>query len=355
MIFERLEEMTRRYRELEQFLQDPDIIANQSVYTGYVKEHGVLAKIVPRYLDFKKIQDDREEANAILAQSDDPEMMELASEEIKDLTERSEALLQELKELLVQEESDTRQGLIMEVRAGTGGEEASLFAADLFRMYAKFAENRGWDLEIMSSSPTALGGFKEIIFSVQGRGAFQALRYESGGHRVQRVPETESQGRIHTSACTVAVLPEVEEVEVEIDPRELRIDTFRSSGPGGQSVNKTSSAVRITHVPTGLVVQCQDEKSQHKNKSRAMRILRSRLFDSMEQKRQQERGNLRRRQIGSGDRSERVRTYNYPQNRVTDHRIGQSFYDLENIMIGDLDGVVEALMKYDREQKLKNL
>jgi peptide chain release factor 1 len=282
-------------------------------------------------------------------------MKALAKAEETELTERADRLAVEIKGLFISEEPDAQKNVIMEIRAGTGGEEAGLFAGDLFRMYARYAEARGWKCEVMDSRPSDLGGFKEIIFSIEGPGVYQRLRYESGAHRVQRVPVTEASGRIHTSAATVAVLPEAEEVDIQIGPGDLRIETFRSSGPGGQHVNKTSSGVRIIHEPTGTVVECQDERSQHKNRARAMRILRSRLYEAQREKLQNERAQARRSQIGSGDRSEKIRTYNFSDNRVTDHRINLSVHDLKNILEGHLEKIVEPLMAFDREERLKEM
>ena len=288
-----------------------------------------------------------------MGEAGDHDMKELVQEELKSLEKRRDESVQRLKFLMIPKDPLDLKNIIMEIRAGTGGEEAALFVADLFRMYSHYAESKKWKIEIMSSNDTGIGGFKEIIFSVTGKSVYENLRYESGTHRVQRVPVTESGGRIHTSAVTVAVLPEAEETEIDISPEDLRVDVYRSSGPGGQSVNTTDSAVRITHIPTGMVVTCQDEKSQHKNKAKALRVLRARLYEMEEKKKQQERSQARRNQIGSGDRSERIRTYNFPQNRVTDHRINLTLYRLEEILQGDLDEIVEALKINAREEYLK--
>ena len=355
-LLEKLEAVQQRHGALEVLLADPKIIASPSLYSKHAKEHGSLGKIVGKYVELKTVLTQKAEAGAILSDKDqDGDMKALAKAEEKELTERADKLAVEIKGLFISEEPDAQKNVIMEIRAGTGGEEAGLFAGDLFRMYARYAEARGWKCEVMDSRPSDLGGFKEIIFSIEGPGVYQRLRYESGAHRVQRVPVTEASGRIHTSAATVAVLPEAEEVDIQIAPGDLRIETFRSSGPGGQHVNKTSSGVRIIHEPTGTVVECQDERSQHKNRARAMRILRSRLYEAQREKLQNERAQARRSQIGSGDRSEKIRTYNYPDNRVTDHRINLSVHDLKNILEGHLEKIVEPLMEFDREERLKEM
>jgi len=349
---DRLAEVEKRYVELERRILDPEVISNSALYTTLVKEHGSLAHIVELYRRLRRIQENLADARDIL-ESGDEEMRELAEAEIAELEPRAEGLFDELVKMFATTDKEAGKNVIMEIRAGTGGEEAALFAADLFNMYRHYAEGRGWSVEVMDSSPTDMGGFREIIFGVSGRDVHRRLRYESGGHRVQRVPETESQGRIHTSACTVAVLPEAEEVDVEINPQDLRIDFYRSSGPGGQKVNKTSSAVRLTHEPTGIVVAIQDEKSQHKNRAKAMRILRSRLYDHYREEIDRERQSMRAGQIGSGDRSQRIRTYNFPQNRVTDHRINLTLYSLERIILGELDELIDALIEYDSREKVK--
>jgi peptide chain release factor 1 len=355
-LLEKLEAVEQRHGELESLLADPKTIATPTLYSRHAKEHGSLGKIVARYHELKSLLAQKEEAEAILADKDqDRELKALAKAEEQELTEKTTTLEQEIQNLFVSEEPDAQKNVIMEIRAGTGGEEAGLFAGDLFRMYTRYAESRGWKVEVMDSRPSDLGGIKEVIFSVEGPGAYQRLRYESGAHRVQRVPVTEASGRIHTSAATVAVLPEAEDVDVQINPGDLRIETFRSSGPGGQHVNKTSSGVRIIHEPTGTVVECQDERSQHKNRARAMRILRSRLYEAQRRKLEAERAQARRSQIGSGDRSEKIRTYNFPDNRVTDHRINLSVHDLKNILDGALDKIVEPLMQFDREERLKEM
>jgi len=355
-LLEKLEAVEQRHGELETLLADPRTITTPSLYSKHAKEHGSLGKIVAKYRDLKTILAQKVDAEAISADKDqEHEMKALAKAEEKELAEKAAALEQEIQNLFVSEEPDSQKNVIVEIRAGTGGEEAGLFAGDLFRMYARYAESRGWKVEVMDSRPSDLGGFKEIVFSVEGPGAYQRLRYESGIHRVQRVPVTEASGRIHTSAATVAMLPEAEEVDIQINPGDLRIETFRSSGPGGQHVNKTSSGVRIIHEPTGTVVECQDERSQHKNRARAMRILRSRLYEAQRLKLQSERAQARRSQIGSGDRSEKIRTYNFPDNRITDHRINVSVHDLKNILEGNLDKIIEPLMQFDRVERLKEM
>ncbi len=347
-------EKLRQRDELRSRLQDPETAADGRLSAELRKQEGFLDRIVGPFEVYLSLEKELDEARA-LAEGEDPEMRELAREEAARLEESLQAQAARVLEGLVEEDEDVRgDSLIMEIRAGTGGEEASLFVRDLVRMYTRFAESKGWRLETIALFPTERGGFREAIFSISGPGAWKYLRYESGGHRVQRVPETESQGRIHTSAATVAVLPEPQDVDVQIQSKDLRVETMRASGPGGQHVNKTSSAVRITHIPSGIVVVCQDEKSQHKNRAKAMRVLRSRLFEKERQERNQERARERRNQIGSGDRNQRVRTYNFPQNRVTDHRIKENF-SLEQIMDGKLEGLLEKLLQRDREEKIKAL
>jgi len=351
----RLEEMSRRYDELHGLLASPEVASNAARYRTLSKEFGALAKTVEPYRQLVKLWAERDEARQMLEAESDPEMQALAREELEKLSARERELTEEVRSRFVLDDADASRNVILEIRAGTGGDEAALFAADLFGMYRRFAEKKGWKVELMNASPTELGGFREITLAVSGQDVHRYLRYESGGHRVQRVPETEAQGRIHTSACTVAVLPEVEEVEVDVRQEDLEIDRYHSSGPGGQSVNKLASAIRIHHVPTGLVVQCQDEKSQHKNLAKAMRILRSRLYEIEEEKRRAERDETRRSMIGSGDRSERIRTYNFPQNRVTDHRIKLSLYALDRVIMGEMDELIEPLMAHDRKLKLESL
>ncbi len=352
-MFDKLEALEARYRELEIMISDPELPKDRKRYKEVLQEHAHLSKIVQTYEEYKKMRNRLEETETLLEQERDPELRNLAKEEVDQIRLRLSEEEKKLKELLVPRDPRDDKNVIMEIRAGTGGEEAALFAADLFRMYTRYAEAKGWKVELMDANETELGGFKEIIFSVSGSGAYGDLRYESGVHRVQRVPVTEAGGRIHTSAVTVAVLPEAEETEVEVRPEDLRIDVFRASGAGGQHVNKTESAVRITHLPTGIVVTCQDEKSQHKNKARALRVLRARLYEMEEQKRLQEESAIRRSMVGSGDRSERIRTYNFPQNRVTDHRINLTLYKLDSVLEGDLGEIIEALKLSEREEAYK--
>lgn len=356
-MFEKLEDLESRYEELSAVISAPGASYHSSEYRQALKEHGRLGRIVEVYREYKRTLERLEEARSLVEEEEDRELIALAREEMEELRQRQEGLLSRIKQELIAAESDIEDPdrLIMEIRSGTGGEEASLFVADLFRMYCRYGERNHWKIEVIDSSPTELDGFKEIIFSIKGRDAYLKLQYESGGHRVQRVPKTESQGRIHTSAVTVAVLPEVEEVEVELNPADIRFETFRASGPGGQKVNKTSSAVRLTHIPTGIVVSIQDEKSQHKNRAKAERILRSRIYMKKKEEQEARRGALRKSQIGSGDRSERVRTYNFPQNRVTDHRINLSVYDLENFMMGDLDSILVPLQEHFQALKLQEI
>jgi peptide chain release factor 1 len=355
-MWDKLDALERRFTELNDLMSRPDILSKAADYQRYARERAELAKIVDVYQQFKRIIQEKDGVQRLLEESgEDAEMSQLSREELAQLAEQEEKLTYELKTLLLPADADDQKNVIVEIRAGTGGEEAALFAADLFRMYGKYAERQGWRVEILESHPTGIGGFKEIIASVEGRGVYSKLKYESGTHRVQRVPVTESQGRIHTSAVTVAILPEAEEVEVAINPEELRIDVFRSSGPGGQSVNTTDSAVRVTHLPTGIVVSCQDEKSQHKNRAKALRVLRARLLDIAKREQQEKISRERRSQIGSGDRSERIRTYNFPQGRVTDHRINLTLYKLGAVLEGELDEVLDALQQADQTERLKEL
>ena len=349
---DRLKSISDRYDELNRLMADPDVAADYSRLNELAQERSEIEDLVRVFRRYEEVERQIEQ-NRELLEEDDPEMRELAELENEELEAELEELEEKLKLLLLPTDPNDEKNVIVEVRAGTGGDEAGLFAAELFRMYSRWAENHKLKLELLSSNETGIGGFKEVIFAVKGKGAYGKLKYESGVHRVQRVPMTESQGRIHTSAATVAVLPEVEDVDVEIGPNDIRIDIFRSSGPGGQSVNTTDSAVRITHLPTGLVVSCQDEKSQLQNKLKAMRILRSRLFALEEQRRMEEMGAARRNQIGSGDRSEKIRTYNYPQSRVTDHRINLTVYQLESVLDGDLDEFIEELARSDRAERLQ--
>ncbi len=341
-MFERLDDIKKRYKDLEAKLSDPEVIKDQKTYRQLAKEHSDLTEIVKTYDRYLRVQEEIEENKQMLGDSD-PEIRQLAKDELEGLEKESAQLEEKLKVLLLPKDPNDEKNILLEIRAGTGGDEAALFAADLFRMYSRYAEKKGWKVEILSAHETGIGGFKEIIALISGDKVYSRLKYESGTHRVQRVPETETQGRIHTSAVTVAVLPEADDVDVEINPQDLRIDVYRASGAGGQHVNKTESAVRITHIPTGLVVQCQDERSQHKNKAKAMKVLAARLYELKQQEQQKQLSEERRSMVGSGDRSERIRTYNFPQGRVTDHRIGLTLYKLEDIMQGEIDEIIEAL------------
>lgn len=352
---DRLDEIEERYMELEAELANPEVVTDQERFRDIAKAHADLEEIVTKYRQYKGVQADIEEAGEILESGADDELREFLGSELERLREDEARLEDELKILLLPKDPNDEKDVIVEIRGGTGGEEAALFAADLMRMYMRYAEQNGWQVEIMSSNPTDLGGFKEVIFAVQGRGAYSRLKYESGVHRVQRIPDTEASGRIHTSTATVAVLPEAEEVELEIKSDELRIDVFRSTGHGGQSVNTTDSAVRITHLPTGMVVTCQDEKSQIKNREKALRVLRARLLDKLESEQKAELDEARRIQVGTGERSERIRTYNYPQNRLTDHRIGLTLYKLGEILEGNIDEVVDSLMAVEQSERLKKI
>jgi peptide chain release factor 1 len=354
-LLEKLEQITVKFHELEKALADPDIMKDMAKYKKLMQEHSGLQETVQAYKEFKEIREQHEQAVEISQNESDPEMKEMAKEEAKELASQLESIEKQLRTLLIPKDPLDSKNIIMEIRAGTGGDEAALFAADLYRMYTRFAETMKWKLELMDSNEIDLGGFKEVVFNISGNNVYENLRYESGVHRVQRVPSTESGGRIHTSAVTVAVLPEAEETEVEINDNELKIDVYRSSGPGGQSVNTTDSAVRITHLPTGIVVICQDEKSQHKNKAKALKVLRARLFEIEEAKKNAERSEARKSQIGSGDRSERIRTYNYPQNRITDHRINLTLYKLEQIMQGYMAELIDPLKVSAKEEALKEL
>ena len=350
---EKLQLIAARYDELDRLMADREIIADYARLNELAQEHSDLEELVETFRRFQRAEQQIEENQELAADDSDPDMQELAQLELTQLEEEYAALERTLKALLVPKDPNDDKNVIVEVRAGTGGEEAALFAGELYRMYARWAEVHHYKIELLSESESDMGGFKEVIFAVKGKGAYSRLKYESGVHRVQRVPVTESQGRIHTSAASVAVLPEVDEVEIDIKENEIRIDIFRSSGPGGQSVNTTDSAVRITHLPTGMVVSCQDEKSQLQNRLKALRILRSRLFDLEEQRRMDVQGAARRKQIGSGDRSEKIRTYNFPQSRVTDHRINKTVYRLDAVMNGDLDEFIDELAATDQAEQLQ--
>ena len=353
-MFDKFADLDDKISHLEGRLSDPDLVGNQKEYQKVVREHSHLVKLNDKYREYKKVQQEIQENKAILFdENEDPELKELAKAELEDLVYKEKRLDQEMKIILLPKDPNDDKNIFLEIRAGTGGDEAALFAEDLFRMYSRFAESMGWRVEVMSSNPLGVGGFKEIIALISGEQVYSKLKYESGVHRVQRVPETETQGRIHTSAVTVAILPEVDEVELNIDMNELKFDVYRSSGPGGQSVNTTDSAVRVTHLPTGLVVTCQDEKSQHKNKAKALVVLRARLLDQMEQERHDKISQDRKSQVGSGDRSERIRTYNFPQGRMTDHRINLTLYKLDTIMSGKIEDVIYPLIAHDQAEKLK--
>lgn len=352
-MFERIEIFDKRYSELSQRLYEPSVAADPEQYQKIMKELKSIEEIVLTYRDYKKAVKAQEESLEILDESSDNDLKELAQLELDEAKQNIEELSENLKILLLPKDPNDERNVIVEIRGGAGGEESALFSAVLFRMYSMYAEKRGYKIEIVNANETELGGYKEISFMIEGEGAYSRFKYESGVHRVQRVPETESQGRVHTSTTTVAVLPEAEDVELEIDPNDLKIDTFRSSGAGGQHINKTSSAIRITHLPTGTVVECQDERSQYKNKDKALKVLKSRLLKEKQDKQACEIAANRKSQVGTGDRSERIRTYNYPQGRLTDHRIGLTLYKLEDILNGNLDEVIDALVTADRAEKLK--
>ncbi len=353
-MFDMLESTVKRYEELEKRISDPEIISNQEEYRKLMKEYSDLEEIVQKYKEYKSIKENIAEAEEIIKEEDDRELRVLAEAEIIEGRKKLEEVENDLKLLLLPKDPNDEKSVIVEIRGGAGGDEAALFAGDLFRMYSMYAEKKGWKVEILDSNPTEIGGFKEVIFSIEAKGAYSKLKYESGVHRVQRVPTTESSGRIHTSTVTVAVLPEMDEVDVQINPADLQIDTYRSSGAGGQHVNKTESAIRITHLPTGIVVTCQDERSQHKNRERALKILRSKLYDMAQQEKIKEVAQERKSQVGTGDRSERIRTYNFPQGRVTDHRINLTLYKLDSILDGDLDEIIDALATTEQAERLAN-
>jgi len=354
IMFAKLDELKEKLTSLETKLSDPVIITNQHKYKKTAQEHAKVARLYAMYSQYQKVNQELANNKSLLQDEEDAELLELVRSDISELTEKAKELEQGIKLLLLPKDPNDEKNIFLEIRAGTGGNEAALFVGDLFKMYGRFADLQGWKVEVMNSSPIGIGGFKEMIALVSGNQVYSKLKYESGVHRVQRVPETEAQGRIHTSAVTVAVLPEAEDVEIHIEPHDIRVDVFRSSGPGGQSVNKTESAIRLTHLPTGLVVSCQDEKSQHKNKAKAMKVLRARLLDKMEQDQHDKISEDRKSQVGSGDRSERIRTYNYPQGRVTDHRINLTLYKLEAILLGRLDEVINPLIVHYQTEALKN-
>ncbi len=349
-MFEKLENVEKRYEELTKLISDPEVISNHEEWQKLMKEHASIEDVVLKFREYKKVKQSMEEAEELLH---DPEMKELAEAEYYDAKEQLPKLEEELKFLLIPKDPDDDKNIICEIRAGAGGEEAALFAGTLFRMYSMYAEKKHWKLEVLNENETGLGGYKEISFMITGKGVYSRLKFESGVHRVQRVPDTESSGRIHTSTATVAVLPVVEDVEIEINPADIKMEVFRSSGAGGQHINKTSSAVRLIHEPTGIVVECQTERSQFQNRDNAMRMLRTKLYEMEKQKQDSEISNARKSQVGSGDRSEKIRTYNYPQGRITDHRIGMSIYQMENFLNGDLDEMIDNLIAADRAEKLK--
>ncbi len=354
-MIEKLTALEEKYEELTGLVSDPAIMADQPTWQKYIKARSDLEEMVMTFREYKQCLQGIEDAKQIIRDKEDPEMAELAALELDELKEKSQAFQDQLHLLLLPKDPNDQKNVILEIRAGTGGDEAGLFASDLFKMYSRYAERQGWHMEIMDASYTDLGGLKEIIVLMEGRGVFSRMKYESGVHRVQRVPSTESSGRIHTSAATVAVLPEAEEVDVEINPNDIRIDVFCATGPGGQCVNTTQSAVRLTHIPTGIVVSCQDEKSQHKNKDKGMRVLRARIMEKRQQELASSEASTRKSMVGSGDRSERIRTYNFPQGRVTDHRVGLTLHRLEWILQGDLDEIIDALITDDQAQRLKNV
>jgi peptide chain release factor 1 len=352
-LFEKLENIEHRYDELTAQLSSPDVLGDSTRYQKLARTHADLSQVVAKYREWKQIEQGLRETKQMMVDSEDAEIMQLAHEEDRQLTERKETVQRELKRLLLPRDPNDDKNILLEIRAGTGGDEAALFAAELFRMYSRYAESQGWRVEVMESSPSSLGGVKDIVAAIQGEKVYSKLKYESGVHRVQRVPATEQQGRIHTSAATVAVLPEADEIDIKIEAKDLRIDTFCSSGPGGQSVNTTYSAVRITHLPSGLVVSQQDEKSQIKNRAKAMRVLRARLYEMEQQKQHDQIAAERRGQIKTGDRSEKIRTYNFPQNRVSDHRIGLTLHQLTEVMDGKLAPLVDALVTHYESERLK--
>ena len=349
-MFQKLEDVEKRYEELNKKISDPEVIARQSEWQKCMKEHALISDVAEKYKEYKKVKADMEEAKEMM---NDKELKELAEMEYQEAKEKLPKIEEELKFLLIPKDPDDDKNIICEIRAGAGGEEAALFAGTLFRMYSMYAETKHWKIDVLNENETGLGGYKEVTFMVTGKGAYSRLKFESGVHRVQRVPDTESSGRIHTSTATVAVLPVVEDVEIEINPADIKMEVFRSSGAGGQHINKTSSAVRLIHEPTGIVVECQTERSQFQNRDNAMRMLRTKLYEIEKQKQDSEVANARKLQVGSGDRSEKIRTYNYPQGRITDHRIGMSIYQMENFLNGDLDEMIDNLIAADRAEKLQ--
>ncbi len=351
-MFDKLQTAEDRYEEINHKLSDPAVISNQEEYRKLMKEHSELGEVVAKYREYKKANKDIDDAKELLEDKLDKDFRDMVQMELEEAREKLEEIKKELKILLIPKDPNDDKNVIVEIRGGAGGEEAALFAGVLFRAYTRYAERKRWKVEMLDSNATEIGGFKEVVFALEGKGAYSRLKYESGVHRVQRVPATEASGRIHTSTVTVAVLAEVEEVDVEINPADLQIDTYRASGAGGQHINKTESAIRITHIPSGIVVNCQDERSQHKNKDRAMKVLRSKLYEIAQEQQNSEVAQARKSQVGTGDRSERIRTYNYPQGRITDHRIGLTLYKIEEMLDGDLDEMIDALITTDQSEKL---
>lgn len=352
-MYDKLNQLEEKYEQLSQLVSDPTVIADQTQWQKHMKAQASIAEVVEVYRQYKKVVETVTEAKALLQDKLEDDFREMVELELEEGQEQKAALEEQLRILLLPKDPNDEKDVIMEIRAGAGGDEAGLFAADLYRMYTRYAEKRGWRTELLESHPSDVGGFKEVIFVIAGTGVYSQLKFESGVHRVQRIPSTESGGRIHTSTATVAVLPEAEDVDVQINPNDLRIDVFCSSGPGGQSVNTTQSAVRITHLPTGIVVSCQDEKSQHKNKDKAMRVLRARMLDKAQEEQQGELAQARKTQVGTGDRSERIRTYNFPQGRVTDHRVGLTLHKLDMVLLGEIDEIINTLITTDQAEKLK--
>jgi peptide chain release factor 1 len=354
-MLEKLDDLKDKYTELSEKISDPEILSDSHKLQKLMKEQAQIEPIVLKYSEYKDVVSQLEDSKEMLNEKLDDDFKEMVKEEIKNLTAKEEELIQEIKILLLPKDPNDDKDVIVEIRAGVGGEEAGLFAGDLLRMYLRYAERQGWKTEFITVNQQGIGGYKEVIFSIKGKGAYSKLKYESGVHRVQRVPNTESSGRIHTSSATVAVLPEVDDIDIEIDPNDVRVDVFRSSGNGGQCVNTTDSAVRLTHIPTGIVISCQDEKSQLKNKDKAFKVLKARLYDKYQREQNAELAKTRKSQIGTGDRSERIRTYNYPQGRVTDHRIGMTLYKLDSFMDGDISEMLDALLTSDQTEKLEEL
>lgn len=352
-MYENLVVFEDRYLELEQKMMDPEVLADSSKLQKYAKEHADLEEIVKKYRKYKETNEELEETKSMYDENLDEELREMVNEEIKSLEKQIETLEEEIKILLVPKDENDDKNVIVEIRGGAGGDEAALFAGVLFRMYTRYAERNGWGVDIMNTNEIGIGGYKEVIFMIKGKGAYSRLKYESGVHRVQRVPETESSGRIHTSTATVAVLPEADDVEIDLNPHDIRTDVFRASGSGGQHVNTTDSAVRLTHEPTGIVVSCQDEKSQHKNKEKAMKILKARIYEHILEEQNKELSDAKRSQVGTGDRSERIRTYNFPQGRITDHRINKTIFKMEDFIDGDIDEMVDSLISYDQSKKME--